>query len=158
MYEDLNFFSVYNTLIMNCLRSSYFTFSLFNFLNPMRHDYIFLLILIPLDYKSRLRLKCLQRVWIPTPRVGDRGTRRHVVTLHLRQRRYCPRLCLSMTPIDSSSCNVIVWLWRRRADDSTRRQCVRHDPLLASLRIIYRLYFVQYVLSRKLIKLLFFLV
>jgi len=47
-------------------------FHYLTFVNLMRHDYIFLLILIPLDYKSRLRLKCLQRVWIPTPRVGAR--------------------------------------------------------------------------------------
>lgn len=44
------------------------------------------------DHTPRL-LECFQRVRTPT---RSRGTRRRVVTLYLRQRRYCPRLCLSM--------------------------------------------------------------
>lgn len=37
------------------------------------NGYVLLLVSIPLDYVSKLRLECLQRVWTPTPRVGARA-------------------------------------------------------------------------------------
>lgn len=97
---------------------------LFLIYNLYRCETLFSSIFISLDYindsgdQTSRFLECFQRVRTPT---RSQGTRHHVVTLYLRLRRYCPRLCLSM-PTDQflilqHNCPIVTVL----------TICARHD-------------------------------